>query len=96
MATSTDKTFVVTVSSPEGDRSFTVKGLSDEEVRQLLYRASDGKFFKVVEQDSAPAQHKVVAQNKAINHLADATGVLAFVMIGTAMVVRRLQRWLQD
>ena len=96
MATSAEKTFVVTVSSPDGDRSFTIRGLSDEEVRQLLYRASEGKFFKVVEQDSAPAQHKVVAQNKALNHLADATGVLAVVMIGTALAVRRLQRWLQD
>ena len=89
MDTQQAKTHLVTVSSPDGERSFTVSGLSAEELRNLMAKASDGRFFKVIELDT------VQQQTQALGHLSDATMGLAVVFIATALLVRRLQRWLQ-
>lgn len=89
-ANSTGPTHLVIVSTADGDRSFTVSGLSGEEVRQLLSRAAEGKFFKVIELDSH------TAKGKALDHLADATGAMAVLFVVSALVIRRLQRWLQQ
>ncbi len=88
-AKSTGPPHLVIVSTPDGDCSFTINGLSGEEVRQLLSRASEGKFFKVVELDTH------VAKGKALDHLADATGAMAVLFVVSALLIRRLQRWLQ-
>lgn len=82
-------THLVVISSPDGERSFTVSGLTGEEVRVLLSKASDGRFFKVIELDTAQQQ------SKALSHLSDATVVLAILFIASALLIRRLQRWMQ-
>ncbi len=86
---STGPTHLVIVSTTDGDRSFTVNGLSGEEVRQLLSRAAEGKFFKVIELDTH------TAKSKALDHLADATGAMAVLFVVSALVIQRLQRWLK-
>lgn len=83
------KTHLVTVSTPDGDRSFTVSGLEGEELRNMLAKASDGQFFKIIELDTAQQQ------SKAMDHLSDATGILAILFIASAFFVRRLQTWMQ-
>jgi hypothetical protein len=89
-ANSAGPTHLVIVSTADGDRSFTVNGLSGEEVRQLLSRAAEGKFFKVIELDTH------TAKGKALDHLVDATGAMAILFVLSALVIRRLQRWLQQ
>ncbi|MDP1611867.1 MAG: hypothetical protein Q8M11_12510 [Sulfuritalea sp.] len=89
MTSDGSKTILVTVSSGDGDRNFTVNGLSIDEVKHLLSRASEGRFFKVAEVDTQKVQ------DNALGHLADATGILAVVFIVTAFAVRRLQRRMQ-
>jgi hypothetical protein len=88
MARNGSNTYLVTVSAGDGDRSFTVSGLSAEEATQLLSRASEGRHFKVVELGTD------LAQSHALNNLADATGMLGVVFVVSALLVRRLQRWL--
>jgi hypothetical protein len=85
MTASGSKTYLVVVADGGGDRSFTVSGLSSEELRQLLVRAGEGRPFKVAEVDTQ------VVQNHAISHLLDASGTLAVVFIVTALLVRRLK-----
>ncbi|MCM2309523.1 MAG: hypothetical protein NDI91_18860 [Sulfuritalea sp.] len=85
-----NNTYLVTVSAGSVDRSFTVSGLSAEEVHQLLSRAAEGRAYRVVELSVDPAQ------GPALNHLTDATGTLGVVFIVTALVLRRLKRWLQQ
>lgn len=80
---------LVVISTPDGERSFTVSGLSGEEVRVLLAKASEGRFFKVIELDTAQQQ------SKALSHLSDATGALAILFVVSAFLIRRLQRWMQ-
>lgn len=82
-------THLVVISTPDGERSFTVNGLSGEEVRVLLSKASEGRFFKVIELDTAQQQ------SKALSHLSDATGALAVLFVVSALLIRRLQRWMR-
>lgn len=88
MESAATKTHLVTVKTPDGDRSFTVTGLNGEELRYMLTKAADGQFFRVVELDTAQRQ------GKALDHLSDATGILAILFVASAFLIRRVQHWL--